>query len=264
MLEAHLDRRCCSHAGHARPGKGQLQVVEHQKHVARGHQRAGRQQLGQARQADQELVEDGGGAAVGQGAGHAREELARCRAVGEALRVAARVDDERALAVPRLGQPGQGRAARADAPAARVWHDRETRGGRQQARLPAPVELPAIRGRLPIVARGQEDQVPAAAAGRARGIKRREIPLPVVAVGLAQEGRGARGVRFSSVRCVLVRQAVAGHFAFAARGVIQVRGAFTVGEQSLLRTDASHPSGLAGGHTLAHSRCPSTCGSTGF
>jgi len=103
VLEAHLNGYCRGHAGHARPGKGQLQMVEHQEHVARGHQCAGGQQLGQAREADQELVKDGGGAAVGQGAWHACEELARCGAVGEAPRVAARVDDEGTLAVPRFG-----------------------------------------------------------------------------------------------------------------------------------------------------------------
>jgi len=130
MLEAHLDGRGCGHAGHARPGKGELQVVEHQEHVARGDQRAGGQQLGQARQADQKLVENRGRSAIGQGAGHAREELARCGAVRKALRVAARVDDEGALAVARLGQPGQGRAARADAPAPRVGYNCEPRGGR--------------------------------------------------------------------------------------------------------------------------------------
>ncbi len=138
----------------------------------------GRQHGRQPAQADEELVEDRGGPAVGQRARDARKQLALRRAVGQALGVAARVDD-RACAGPwdrvPLGaqaERAQRGAARADPPAAGIGQHDELGPGGQQSRLAAPRQLPAHHLGLPLVGRGQHAQVPPAAQRRRAATRR--------------------------------------------------------------------------------------------
>ena len=147
-------------------------------------------------------------ASVRQEVGDAGEELAHGGTVRQPPRVAAGMDDQGALAVcgrlsqtqqvragvkfgqafcglGQRGQDAQGGPAGAEAPAAGVGDDMETRGGGQQAPGASPVELAAHHLGLVAVAGGEDAQIPAARRVQPRlSVERFEVALPVVAARL--------------------------------------------------------------------------------
>ena len=98
----HIDPVACPqlHRGHrAHPDhpatlKGKLQLVEDQQHISRSDQHPRRQFSGHATQRNQKLIENRGSPAIGQDPRHPGKELAAGRAVGQAPRITARVDDQ--------------------------------------------------------------------------------------------------------------------------------------------------------------------------
>ena len=202
VIVTHLGGNRRGDTDHAGTPKcaAELQMVEHQQNVARGDQNARWKLRRQPAEADEELIENGGGAAIREHARHPGEELAGRRAVGQAFGVAARVDQQDALEglqpscvalrhqAGDLRQGVQRRAARADPPAAGIGEHQGLHAVRQQAGFAPPVQLAPVHLCLALIAGGEDANVPILLRA---GLQRGQVLLPVVAVGLTEERGGA-------------------------------------------------------------------------